>query len=246
MTSFIVARALSVSTLHRVPLAIAARYETMREQLNEQLREAERVPDEAVTVQVGIDGVMVPQDGEDAKPRGRKTDAPKAPRHETRYGPVNLDGPASNDGAEGRAWHEASVGTLAYYDAAGKHLRTVYMARMPEAKMATLAQELEAELNHAVAQRPDLNVALASDGDAHQWQILEGIGARIRPRVLGRIVFLLDFYHAAEHLGSAAGTVYGTTSKRRLVASAEWRETLKGPPNGSSLHRAGERGRTRA
>jgi hypothetical protein len=51
----------SASTLHRVPLAIAARYETMRELVNEQLREAERVPDEAVTVQVGIDGVMVPQ-----------------------------------------------------------------------------------------------------------------------------------------------------------------------------------------
>jgi hypothetical protein len=223
----------SVSTLHRVPQAIAARYEQSRELINAQLRDAERVPDEAVTVQVGIDGVMVPQDGEHAKPRGRKAESPKAPRHEIRYGPVNTQGPANQDGIEGRSWHEGSVGTLAYWDKEGNRLRTVYLARMPESKMATLCDELELELQQALAQRPDLNVCFASDGDRHQWDVLEAIALRLPTRCTGRISFLLDFFHAAEYLSKAADLVYGADTADSYATSAEWRETLKHAEDGA-------------
>jgi hypothetical protein len=217
----------SESTLNRIPKAIAARYETEREQINAELREAEQVPDDAASIQVGLDGVMVPQDGEHAKPRGRRTESPKEPRHEARYGPVNGPGPAANDGLTGRSWHEASVGTLAYYDAEGNHLRTVYLGRMPEAKMATLSQELEQELSHALGQRPDLNVTFASDGDLHQWTILEGIASRISSNATGQVWYLLDFYHAAEYLTKASDLLYGTNSAESHATAAQWRETLK-------------------
>lgn len=217
----------SESTLNRIPKAIAARYETEREQINAELREAEQVPDDAASIQVGLDGVMVPQDGEHAKPRGRRTESPKEPRHEARYGPVNGPGPAANDGLTGRSWHEASVGTLAYYDAEGNHLRTVYLGRMPEAKMATLSQELEQELSYALGQRPDLNVTFASDGDLHQWTILEGIASRISSNATGQVWYLLDFYHAAEYLTKASDLLYGTNSAESHATAAQWRETLK-------------------
>jgi hypothetical protein len=61
----------SSSTISRIPRAIAARYETNREVIEVNLRERDVIPDEAVTVQVGLDGVMVPQDGEHARPQDR-------------------------------------------------------------------------------------------------------------------------------------------------------------------------------
>lgn len=223
----------SASTLHRVPKALAARYETMRQQINEQLRETEVVPDDAVTVQVALDGVMVPQDGELAKPRGRKTDSPKAPRHETRYGPVNAHGPANDDGEAGRSWHEGSVGTIAYFDKAGERLHTVYLARMPESKMATLTDDLEQELSHVLAQRPDLDICFASDGDHHQWEVLEGMALRLPRTAVGLVLYMLDFFHAAEYLTEAAELVYGTDSPDAHATAAEWRETLKRAEGGA-------------
>jgi hypothetical protein len=51
----------SRSTLHRVPQALAARYELERESLEAALREQDEVPEGATVVQASIDGVMVPQ-----------------------------------------------------------------------------------------------------------------------------------------------------------------------------------------
>ena len=146
----------SSSTLSRVPRAIAARYETRRSVVEAKIRERDVVPDDAVTAQVALDGVMVPQDGEHARPRGRKTDSPDPPRYERHYGVLGADAPASTDGHSGRAWHEASVGTIAYFDAEGRHIRTVYLGRMPEPNKATLVGQLNAELDAALGERPAL------------------------------------------------------------------------------------------
>lgn len=225
--------AVSVSTIHRIPQAIAARYEKLREQINEQLRADDHVPDGAVTAQVALDGVMVPQDGENTGARGRKTASPKAPRHETRYGPVGARGPANDDGIKGRAWHEGAVGTIAYFDSEGTRLRTVYLGRMPESKMATLADDLEDELTAALSKSPGLDVCFASDGDLHQWEILEQMALRMPHTAVGRVLFLLDFFHAAEYLTEAADLVYGTNSADSHATAAQWRETLKRAEDGA-------------
>jgi len=128
------AAVVSKSTISRVPRAIAARYEQRRPVIEAAIRSQEPIPEGAVTVQVALDGVMVPQDGEHTKPRGRKTEDPEPPRHEQRYGPVLLKGPAANDGSLGRAWHEGSVGTLAFLDAEGRRLHTIYLARTASAE----------------------------------------------------------------------------------------------------------------
>ncbi len=78
----------SSSTSNRIPRAIAV--------IEAAIREQDEIPARAVTVQAGIDGVMVPQDGEHAMPRGRKTDSPNPPRHG-----VIGNGPAEHDGNDG-------------------------------------------------------------------------------------------------------------------------------------------------
>jgi len=217
----------SKSTLHRVPRLIAARYETRRAQIQEALRESDEVPDAAVTMQVALDGVMVPQDGEHAGPRGRPTETPNSPRYETRYPPLLGPGPAANDGAEGRSWHEGCVATIGFWDKDGEHLKTIYLARMPESGKGTIADELEDEMTAALARRPDLNVQFASDGDPHQWSLLEGMGLRLPEAVTGEVSYLLDFYHGAEYVQLGANAVEGKDSPAARVLAAHWLELLK-------------------
>ena len=138
-----------------------------------------------------------------------------------------------DDGQEGRSWHEGSVGTIAYFDKDGERLRTVYLARMPEAKMATLTDDLEQELSYALAQRPDLDICFASDGDHHQWDVLEGMALRLPLTAVGLVLHILDFFHAAEYLTEAAELVYGADSPDAHATAAEWRETLKRADNGA-------------
>jgi hypothetical protein len=217
----------SKSTLHRVPRAMGARYETRRAQIQEEVRESDDVPDAAVTVQVSMDGVMVPQDGEYARARGRATETPNSPRHEQHYAPLPSPGPAANDGAQGRSWHEASVGTVSFWDRDGVHLKTIYAARMPESGKGTLADDVEDELSAALARRPDLHVQFAADGDPHQWSLLEGMALRLPEAAAGEVTYMLDFFHAAEYLQLAANAVEGRDSPAARVLAASWREQLR-------------------
>jgi hypothetical protein len=215
----------SEATLDRLPKAVAARYEHRRDEINTAIRESEVVPDAAAVVQVGLDGVMVPQDGEEAKPRGRKTEQPEPPRHERSYGPAaGPPPPAEQDGETGRAWHEATVGTVAFWDRDGKHLRTVHVGRMPEAGQTTVASEVELELHVALAQRPDLDITFASDGDAHQWTLLEGMAVP-RQQAGHHVRYLLDFYHAATYVHDAANAVLDDAAAK--VQAEQWKATLK-------------------
>lgn len=222
----------SESTLDRLPKVIAARYEQHRDTINAAIRERETVPDEAMVVQVGLDGVMVPQDGEHAKPRGRKTETPSEPRHERRYGQLaESPPPAAQDGQTGLAWHEATVGTLSYWGSEGEHLKTIYIGRMPESGQGTVASELEQELHTALDQRPDLDVGFASDGDTHQWKLLEALSVPVSQQPTRRVRFLLDFYHAAIYVHDAAEAVLDEAAAK--VQAEQWKAMLKEYDNGA-------------
>lgn len=218
----------SSSTFHRIPRAIAARYEAKRSVIEAAIREQDVIPEAAVTVQAGIDGVMVPQDGEHAMPRGRKTDTPEPPRHG-----VVASGPAEHDGMMGCAWHEASVGTLGFFNADGVRLKTTYVARMPEPGKVTTAGSLEQELLAVLRERPDVNLVFASDGAAPQWEALEGIKRRLPENFSGHTMDLVDAFHVAEYVQDAANAIEGTDSPEARVLAATWRETLKEHDDGA-------------
>jgi hypothetical protein len=224
----------SSSTLHRIPRAMAARYETRRDVIEAAVRERDPIPDQTVTIQVALDGVMVPQDGEYAKPRGRKTESPDPPRHEQRYGSVGTPPVTTNDEHEGRSWHEGSVATISYYDKDGTRLKSTYLARMPEPNKATLVTQLEAELQSVVAELPNVNVVFASDGAKAQWSALKAMRARLPERFSGHTMMLLDFYHGAEYLKLAANAVHGEDTPEAKIRAAEWAETVKLKANGVS------------
>lgn len=224
---------LSVSTLHRVPRAIAARYESRRDIIEPNVRRRHSVPDGAVTVQAAVDGVMVPQDGEHAKRRGRRSEVPAPARHELRYGVPEEEPPSKSDDKTGRAWHEASVGTLSFWDERGERLGTTYMGRMPEYRKETLLEQLEAELTHALEERPDLTICFASDGALVHWEELEAMRDRLPEGVTGDVWFLVDRYHVAEYLTDCATLVAGAGTAEAKVLMASWKETLNAFDDGA-------------
>jgi hypothetical protein len=224
----------SVSTLHRVPRAIAARYETRREVIEQAIRERDPIPTEAVTMQVSLDGVMVPMDGEYAGARGRKTDSPAPSRHEQRYGVREQDVPADGNQKFGRAFHEGSVATVAFFDVEGHRLKTTYLARMPEANKTTLVAQLNAEVQSVVAERPELNICFASDGAESQWHALKGIEARLPEGCTGHRMDLTDLFHVSEYLQLAATGVHPKSEAEAKALADSWRETLKERDDGAT------------
>jgi len=220
------------ATVYRVPQVVMARYEVQRKELDGQVRERSAVPAEAAIVQFGLDGVMVPQDGEHCDPRGRTPSGdPQPPRHEQAVGTMPAS-PRDADGTEGIAWHEASVGTVAFFDKDGNHLQTTYLGRMPEAYKATLEEQLTEEAAHIAANRPDLLPVFASDGAEGQWAALGRIRLTLPDTMQARAVDLLDLFHMGEHLQDAADGIYGKTSPKARVARVDWIETLKAYEDG--------------
>lgn len=221
----------SQSTLHRVPQDMSAVYERDRAVIEQVIRGESRIPAGTRTVQVGMDGVMVGMDGEENAPRGRKTTKPQPPRHERHYGP-SAPSPADKDGVKGVAYHEASVGTVSFFDDEGEHLGTIYSARMPECRKETLAATLEAELSAVLQECPTAKVALASDGAKTHWEHLSAIQSRLPEGTESRQ--LLDFCHGAKYLFDASKLV--EPDEGTAIAMAEgWRSTLRHRLDGADI-----------
>ena len=173
----------SKSSLDRLPKGLGARWEANREAFESTLREAAVVPEEAVTVAVSLDGVMVPM--KDAR-RAEK-------RERSRAAGRRAKGPAG--------YQEAGCATLSFYDAEGERLDTLSLARMPEAKKATLKTMLSAELDTVLGRRPELQVVTVADGAHDNWRYLDALAPDATA--------VVDFYHAAEQLKSALDARYG-------------------------------------
>lgn len=239
---------LSRSTLHRLPQAMIAKSGPRMDIIDREVRASDTIPAEACTVQVGVDGVMVPMDGEDAKARGRRTGKPAPARHERKYGvraeppdaqqvaeePTDGDDPTTAPGTdtEGLAWREAGVGTVSFWDKDGELLKTIYLGEMPAFRKGTLAKRLEREFSAVRQSRPDLRVVLASDGAPTQWDTLHAMAKR----VMGEDpwVELLDFFHCSSRLGTAAKAIWGT-SEEATVTGEHWKVVLRERERGAAL-----------
>jgi hypothetical protein len=239
---------LSRSTLHRLPQSMLARVRTEMDVIEANVRAADVIPAEASTVQVALDGVMVPTEGEDAAPRGRKTAHPEAPRHERRYGAATkakasvgeepalteIDDATETPAEDGKGleWREASVGTLSFWAKDGEWLKTIYLGEMPSYRKLTLVARLESELRAVHTERPDLRVVLASDGAPTQWDELRALASRVLRK--GAWTELLDFFHCASRLGTAAKAIWGTTEEA-TVNGEHWKTVLREKTRGATL-----------
>jgi hypothetical protein len=196
----------SKSTLDRLPKALSVHWEAHRPHFEATLRHQEAIPDEAVAMAVSLDGVMAPM----------KDGQRQAKRQQARAKGQSPSGPAG--------YQEVGCATVSYYDRHGDRLCTRRMARMPEGNKATLKSQLTAEVMGALIRRPDLRVVKVADGAPDNWSYL----AETLP--VGEEV--LDFYHAATHLGDALGAAYGEGTLQSQERMETLSEALRDAPDG--------------
>ena len=203
----------SRSSLERLPKDLQVCWKARATAVEAELHPCEHVPDDAMTVAVSLDGVMVPmRDGDASEKRKQTADSGRLTR-----------GPAG--------YREVGCGTVSFYDGEGEILRTVRIGRMPEAKKATLKSMLTSELGRAFAERPDLRLVAIADGANDNWNYLHN-------EVLDLLedghekVGILDFFHATEHISDALGAAYGDGSLKARTKFDTYRRILLEAPLG--------------
>ena len=113
---------------------------------------------------------------------------------------------------------EAGCATLSFYDPEGERLDTLSIARMPEPKKATLKTMLSAELDIALAKRPDLDVVSVADGAHDNWRYFDALAPEATA--------VVDFFHAAEQLKAALDTCYGDNDSKGRAQFHKLRHVL--------------------
>ena len=123
----------------------------------------------------------------------------------------------------GEAYKEAMCGTIALYDEAGDRLLTEYLGTMPEAGKATFAQRFTTGVDRVKARYPDALHVCLGDGAQWNWDFF----ALHYPEA----VWVLDFYHAATHLHTAAEAICGPGTEAEAYYE-RWRTTLRDEEGG--------------
>jgi hypothetical protein len=121
------------------------------------------------------------------------------------------------------AYKEAMCGTIALYDKAGQRLHTEYLGTMPEAGKATFAQRFTTRVAWIKARYPRALHVCLGDGASWNWEFF----ATHYPDA----VWVLDFYHAAAHLHTAAEAIFGSGPEAEAYYE-RWRTTLRDEEGG--------------
>jgi hypothetical protein len=198
----------SKSSLDRLPKKLNYKWEEKREEYDVVLCEKQSIPDEASTMAVSLDGVMIAmKDGKRKEKRAAAEEEGKRTR-----------GPAGNS--------EASCGTVSYYDDSGELLQTTRLGRMPESKKETLKEMLSLEIEKALHQRPDLKIVKIADGAKDNWTFLSDTER------LPDGIEVVDFYHACDHLMEAFKSAYGERAPKTVAQFKKQRHILRHDKDG--------------
>jgi hypothetical protein len=120
----------------------------------------------------------------------------------------------------GEAYKEAMCGTLALYDDTGERLTTAYLGTLPEAGRATFTELFTTRVSAVLTRYPQALHVVLADGATWNWQLLEA--------QYPTAVWVLDFYHAVQHLAAAADVLFGSAPSAQKTAWYErWRTALR-------------------
>jgi len=123
----------------------------------------------------------------------------------------------------GEAYKEAMCGTIAVYDAEGTRLHTEYLGTMPEAGKATFVAQVTSRVAQVLARYPTAQHMCLGDGARWNWDFFS-------THYPGAI-WVLDFYHAATHLHTAAELIFGAGAAAEAYYT-RWRTALLEEANG--------------
>ncbi len=134
----------SASSLIQLTAEAGRRFEDGSGDLLADLRSEEEVHEDATTLLVSLDGVMLRMNAE------------------------TVDGTAVEAG-----WREASSGVVSLLDAEGNMVQTSYFGRLPEQGKTSLKAQVSHEVFHWLERKEDLKVVAIADGARDNWAFLD-------------------------------------------------------------------------
>ncbi len=126
-------------------------------------------------------------------------------------------------------WRVAMTGTIAFYDAQGERLHTIYTGATPEYGKEKFHAKFRREVERVKAAYPNVPYIGLGDGAADNWSYLEPMTDHQT----------LDFYHASEYVGKAAMVMF----KGKGTKNKEEREAWLGEQLHQLKHKRGAAGR---
>ena len=122
---------------------------------------------------------------------------------------IGLDGACMLFCDEG--YRQAMVGTIAFYDALGERLHTIYVAAAPEHGKATFLERMDAEVARVKQRFADARYVGVSDGAS---DFLPWLKEHTTTQVL-------DFWHVTEYINKAAVAVHrGKDARQQWIDNA--------------------------
>jgi hypothetical protein len=101
-------------------------------------------------------------------------------------------------------WREAMAGTIAFYDAQGERLHTIYAGATPEYGKEKFHVKFRREVDRVKEAYPNVPYIGLGDGAADNWSYLKPLTDQQT----------LDFYHASEYVGKAAVVMFKGAKKK--------------------------------
>ncbi len=188
----------------------AAVMEEQKETMMASIYEAEELAEEMDVMVCSLDGVNVLLN-EAGKKKGRPRERPE------------------NEGRSGNksSYKNAMCGTVSHYQIIReeevlehKRIRTKYVSQMPEERYPTFKASFEQEIAHCTGANPIKKLLLTDGHKSIQGYIKNN-------PVFKDFDWMLDFYHAAEHLSILAEALFGKSKIRSQKWYKQKRHELK-------------------
>ncbi len=203
----------SRTALEHLATRIANRAVELAPSIEPQLRRAERVPEDATGVSIGLDRTAV------AMLEARPADAPPKPEPKRRKPRVRTPPPPADIN-----WRMAYVGTVSFVDADGETILARRYAAPACDDPRDLVTQMTADVRSAVRRRPALQVGIMQDGAPEMWnRTREGLEQLREERVITGWQEGIDRYHLLERLGDALALFDDDVNQRQRLLD-DWGE----------------------
>ena len=111
-------------------------------------------------------------------------------------------------------WRVAMTGTIAFYDAQGERLHTIYTGATPEYGKEKFHDKFRREVERVKEANPNVPFIGLGDGAADNWSYLTPMTDQQT----------LDFYHASEYVGKAAVVMFKGKGAQKKEEREAWLE----------------------
>jgi len=171
------------------------------------LRRSEKVPEEAVSVVIGLDRTSV------AMLEERPASAPPKPEPKRSKPRIRRPPPPSDIN-----WRMAYVGTVSFCDASGEALEIRRYASPACDDPVEVVEKMTADLRVALKKNPTLNAGIMQDGAHEMWnRTREGMQALRAEGLLKRWREGIDRFHLVERLADALKIVEPDSETRKSL-----------------------------